>query len=99
MYARLQRDIARTLPERLRPGAAAPDRCPLDGHPELPSRLIVATEDEFFDPEWSRRVALAVLRTEPVEIPAGHFPMIEAPAELARLLDGLTHVVRKPALT
>ena len=92
MYARLPSDIARTLAERLRPGASAPDRYPLGGHPDLPGQLILATEDEFFDPEWSRRVALALLRTEPIEIATGHFPMIEAPAELARLLDGLMHV-------
>ena len=89
MYARLPRGIARAHAERLRPGSSAPDSYPGD-NPELPGRLILATEDEFFEPEWSRRVASAVLHTDPVEIVAGHFPMIEAPAELASLLDGLT---------
>src|SRR3954452_22571826 len=92
MYARLPSDLARALAERLRPGSSAPDRYLPGGDPELPGRLILATEDEFFDPEWSRRVASAVLCTEPIEIAAGHFPMIEAPAELARVLDGLAHV-------
>jgi pimeloyl-ACP methyl ester carboxylesterase len=89
MYARLPRDIARTLAARLRPGASAPDRYPLDGHPDIPGELIVATQDEFFDPEWSRRAASAVLHTEATEIATGHFPMIEAPAELAQVLDRL----------
>jgi pimeloyl-ACP methyl ester carboxylesterase len=90
MYARFSSGIARAYAERLRPGSLAPDSYPLGGHPELPGRLILATEDEFFDPEWSRRVAAAVLGTDPIEIAAGHFPMIEAPAELASLLHGLT---------
>jgi pimeloyl-ACP methyl ester carboxylesterase len=98
MYARLPRDIAQALAKRLRPGSSAPDRYLPGGHPELPSELILAAEDEFFDPEWSRRVASAVLRREPIEIAAGHFPMIEAPAELARLLDGLAHVAGAPPL-
>ena len=88
MYARLPRDIARAVAERLRPGSSAPDRYQPGRHPDPPGRLILATEDEFFDPEWSRRVASAVLATEPIEITAGHFPMLERPAELARLLDG-----------
>ena len=90
MYARLPADSARALAVRLRPGSLAPDRYPLAVHPGLPGRLILATEDEFFDREWSRRVASAVLHTEPIEIATGHFPMIEAPSELARLIDGLT---------
>jgi pimeloyl-ACP methyl ester carboxylesterase len=97
MYARLPTDRARALAKRLRPGSSAPDRYPLSGHPHLPGELILATEDEFFDPEWSRRVASAVLHTEPIEIATGHFPMIEAPAELARLIDGFGPVASPTA--
>src|SRR3954451_20238251 len=92
MYARLPEESARALARRLRPGSSAPDRYPLAGHPDLTGRLILATDDEFFDPEWCRRVASAVLHTEPIEIAGGHFPMIEAPSELARLIDGLMPV-------
>jgi hypothetical protein len=34
-------------------------------------------------PEWERFVAREVLGVEPVEIPGGHFPMVEDPAALA----------------
>jgi pimeloyl-ACP methyl ester carboxylesterase len=88
MYPRLPEDAARELAARLRPGSSAPDAHPLDGaYPDLPTELIAAQEDEFFEPEWERRAATAVLHTEAKEIATGHFPMIEAPAELARLLD------------
>ena len=88
MYPRLPPATARTMAARLRPGAGAADRYPLDGHPGVPAALVLASDDEFFVPEWSRRVATAVLGSEAIEIPGGHFPMIEAPAELARLLEG-----------
>jgi pimeloyl-ACP methyl ester carboxylesterase len=87
MYPRLPRETGRALAARLRPGASAPGPYPLDGHPDVPAVLVAALDDELFVPEWSRRVAAAVLHTEAIEIETGHFPMIEAPAELARLLD------------
>jgi pimeloyl-ACP methyl ester carboxylesterase len=87
MYPRLARDTATALAARLRPGASAPNRYPLGSHPDIPADVVTARADEFFVPEWSRRVAAAVLRTEAIEIDSGHFPMIEAPGGLARLLD------------
>ena len=86
MYPRLDPATARALADRLQPGASAPDPYPLDRNPDVRSALVAARYDEFFVPEWSHRAARAVLGTEAIEIDSGHFPMIETPAELARLL-------------
>jgi pimeloyl-ACP methyl ester carboxylesterase len=66
-----------------------PDAFPLDGHPDVPTVLIYAAEDEFFDPDWERFMAREVLGLEPIEIPGGHFPMAEDPAALGDLLASL----------
>jgi pimeloyl-ACP methyl ester carboxylesterase len=88
MYGRLPSDTARALAERLRPGAPAAEY-PLSGHPDVPTILIYAAEDEFFEPEWERFMAREVLGVEPIEIPGGHFPMVEDPEALTALLDRL----------
>ncbi len=87
MYPRLPPDTARAFALRLRPGASMPDAYPLDGPPNVPAVLVAARADEFFVTEWSRRVAAAVLDTKAIEIESGHFPMIEAPVELAEVLE------------
>jgi pimeloyl-ACP methyl ester carboxylesterase len=58
-------------------------------HPDVPTALIYARDDEFFTPEWQRYIAVDLLGIEPIEIPGGHFPMVEDPDALARLLDDL----------
>ena len=88
MYPRLPPETARTLAERLRPGAA-PAEYPLPGHPDASTALIYATDDEFFEPAWERFMARELLGVEPIEIPGGHFPMVEDPEALADLLDRL----------
>ncbi len=93
MYPRLAPTIARRLAERLRPGAPAVGEYPLDQHPDIPTSLIYATDDEFFTPEWGRYVAREMLGIEPIEISGGHFPMAEAPDALADLLDRLASQV------
>jgi len=89
MYPRLEPALARTLAERLRPGASAVGAYPLPGHPDVPTAVIWATEDEFFTPEWQKYVAVSLLGVTPIEIPGGHFPMAEDPDSLATLLDRL----------
>ena len=89
MYPRLPSDVARRLAERLRPGASAVGEYPLAEHPDVPTALIYAREDEFFNPEWERFVARTLLGIEPIEIPGGHFPMVEDRDALAALLDSL----------
>jgi pimeloyl-ACP methyl ester carboxylesterase len=90
IYARLPEATARELADRLCPMSPPPDEFPLDGHPDVPTILIYAAEDEFFNPEWERVMAREVLHVEPLEIPGGHFPMAEDPAALAELLASLS---------
>jgi pimeloyl-ACP methyl ester carboxylesterase len=62
---------------------------PLSAHPENPRALIYAADDELFEPAWERFMARELLGVEPIEIPGGHFPMVEDPAALGDLLDRL----------
>jgi pimeloyl-ACP methyl ester carboxylesterase len=89
IYARLPAETARDLAGRLRPMAPPPDAFPLAGHPDVPTALIYAADDEFFNPDWERLMAREVLGVDPIEIPGGHFPMVENPARLAGLLASL----------
>jgi pimeloyl-ACP methyl ester carboxylesterase len=89
MYPRLDAGAAHALAGRLRPAASPPDEFPLPGHPDVPTVLIYATEDEIFEPAWERFMARELLGIEPIEIPGGHFPMVERPGALAELLDRL----------
>jgi pimeloyl-ACP methyl ester carboxylesterase len=89
MYGRVAPDVARALAQRLRPHTSPPDEFPLPGHPDVPTAVVYATDDEIFEPAWERFMARELLGIEPVEIPGGHFPMLEDPAVLAELLDGL----------
>jgi pimeloyl-ACP methyl ester carboxylesterase len=93
LYPRLPPDTARALAARLRPLAPPADEFPLSGHPDVPTVLIYAAEDELFDPEWERLMATEVLGIEPIRIPGGHFPMLEDPDAL---VDVLEQVVRQP---
>ena len=91
MYTRLDRAAGRALAQRLHPAISPPDEFPLPGHPDVPTVLVYATDDEFFEPAWERFMARELLGIEPIEIAGGHFPMIEDPATLADLLDRLAH--------
>ena len=89
MYGRLPPETAREQAQRLRPGAPPAGAYPLEAHPEIATALVYATDDEFFEPAWERFVARQVLGVDPIEIPGGHFPMLEDPDALAGLLDRL----------
>lgn len=86
MYGRLDPEDARARARRLRPLADVPDAYPLPGHPEVPTALIYAADDEFFAPDWERFMARELLGIEPIEIAGGHFPMLEDPNGLAEVL-------------
>ncbi len=89
MYARLPAETARALAQRLRPMAPPAGEYPLPAHPDIPTALVYATDDELFEPAWERFMARELLGVEPIEIPGGHFPMAEDPDALAALLDRL----------
>lgn len=99
MYPRLPDETARRLADRLRPGAFPVGDYPLTEHPDVATALVYTRDDEFFTPEWERFVAHKLLGIEPIELPGGHFPMIEDPGGLAELLDLLASSVGygKPA--
>jgi pimeloyl-ACP methyl ester carboxylesterase len=87
MYGDLEPDDAEWAVERLRPQAqrsqAEPSPAPPDG---LRIESVIGANDRVVSPAWSRRVARERLGVEPVELPAGHFPMITHPELLAERL-------------
>jgi len=87
MYPRLPPETGRALAARLRPAISAAGDYPLRGHPDIPTVLIYASDDEIFEPDWERFMARELLGIEPIEISGGHFPMVEDPEALARVLD------------
>jgi len=89
LYARLAPDVAERLAARLRPQPRAVFNkpYPLSTPPRVPSAFLYAREDELFDDQWSRWIARALLDVEPIELPGGHFPMLENPALLADVLE------------
>ena len=86
LYPRMPEESARELAAHLRPGASPKDTYPLSAPPAVPTAFAYARFDEFFAPAWSRWVARDA-GLHPVELPTGHFPMVEAPDELIRVLE------------
>jgi hypothetical protein len=74
------------LAARLRPQAPYD---PPAFEPPGPRAYIVCSRDAVIRPEWQRHLARDVLGVEPIELEAGHSPMLERPAELAELLHAL----------
>ena len=87
MYPRLPPETARALAEHLRPMALPPGEYPLRDPPAIPTVLVYAADDEFFEPAWERFMARELLGIEPIEISGGHFPMARRgfPAGVIRL--------------
>jgi pimeloyl-ACP methyl ester carboxylesterase len=97
MYPRLPRERATALAEHLRPMAMPPGDYPLAAHPDVPTALVYAAEDELFDPAFQRFMAKELLGVEPVELQSGHFPMVEDPVRVAELLDRLAADLPSPS--
>jgi hypothetical protein len=89
LYPRLPAATALALASRLRSLAPAVGEYPLSSYPKVASALIYAVSDELFEPAWQRFMATGVLGTKPIELPGGHFPMLENTEMLADILDRL----------
>jgi pimeloyl-ACP methyl ester carboxylesterase len=89
LYTRVEPEHAERLADRLRPQPQSvfDQPYPRAAPPDPPSALIYAREDELFDDRWSRWIARNLLGVEPIELPGGHFPMLEHPARLADALE------------
>lgn len=96
MYPRLPPETARELVRHLQPMAMPPDDYPLTALPDVPTALVYATDDEFFEPAFERFVARELLDVEPIELSGGHFQMAEDPDRLATLLDRLASTASVP---
>jgi pimeloyl-ACP methyl ester carboxylesterase len=60
---------------------------PLEGWPDIPTKVLIAREDRFFPPEFQRRVVLDRLGVAPDEIEGGHAVALSRPRALAERLD------------
>ena len=85
-YSRLDPSTARWAASRLRPQAETGD-IPLERPPSVPSAFIYARHDEVFTTEGMIWSAKHVFGVEPIEIDTGHTPQLEAPEDLADLLE------------
>jgi pimeloyl-ACP methyl ester carboxylesterase len=92
LYGRLNRDLAVQLVRHLRPQPQAVFNAeyPLERPPDVPSAFLYTREDELFDDHWSRWISARLVGVEAIELPGGHFPMLEHPAALADVLERLS---------
>lgn len=65
------------------------EECPVQKWPDVPSTYISCTEDRTINPVWWENAARERLRTEPLQIRAGHAPHVSSPVQLAAILDSL----------
>ena len=90
LYPDLAPEDARWACARLRPQAPTTQKeTHPAGLPRVPADYFVCSDDTGVNPAWMRRVARERLGVEPVELAAGHFPMITVPDALAEALDAV----------
>lgn len=56
---------------------------PLDAWPDVPTKVLIGRQDQFFPPDFQRRVAADRLGAVPDEIDGGHSVPLSHPAQLA----------------
>ena len=87
LYPDLAPEDAAWASARLRPQGQATQRETQPASlPPVPAVSVVCSNDRALNPAWSRRVSRERLGSEPIELAAGHFPMITHPEALASVL-------------
>jgi pimeloyl-ACP methyl ester carboxylesterase len=84
-YGRIDEETARWAAARLLHDTDRGD-FPLEAPPDVHSAYIYGTEDEIFTSEAMEWTARHIFGVEPIAIPTGHTPQLEAPELLANLL-------------
>jgi pimeloyl-ACP methyl ester carboxylesterase len=75
----------------LRPQSPTSQREPHpSGLPEVRAASVIGVHDAAVNPQWSQVVARERLGVAPIELDAGHFPMITEPEALADALDAVS---------
>ena len=80
----IDESVAHTSPQSGTPFGC---RWPLEGWPDVPTRVIVGSDDRFFPVEFQRRIAQERLGITPRELPGGHLIALSHPRELADQLE------------
>ena len=73
--------------ERRQSEATSREPWPLDAWPDVPTHVIIGSEDRFFRADWLRGVVRDRLGMEPDVLPGGHTLALSRPRELADLME------------
>ena len=73
--------------ERGQSEATSREPWPLDAWPDIPTHVIIGSEDRFFPAAWLRGVVRDRLGLEPDELAGGHTLALSRPKELADLME------------
>jgi pimeloyl-ACP methyl ester carboxylesterase len=85
------RDEAFSQPEPPQSGTPFDQVWPLDGWPDVPTRVIQGSDDRCFPLDFQHRIARERLGVEVETMPGGHLMALSRPEELAaRLLESLS---------
>jgi alpha-beta hydrolase superfamily lysophospholipase len=74
---------------RLRPQGKAPAMPLTEPWADVPTSLVICTEDAARNPEYLRQVIAPRLGITAIELPGDHSPFLSRPGELAEVLDEL----------
>ena len=88
LFGDCEPDVAAAAFRKLQPESStlSTETFPLPAWPETGCAYIVCTKDPIVNPNWARQAARDRLGVVPLELAAGHCPMLSRPRELTDLL-------------